>query len=275
MGNYRSFSFYSDQSKSAAVAWMQPGKAPSNPWCEFWFDSLGNFNVPGGVSVPGGGALGSLSVSGPSSMQSAFFNGTPWVDVKSYGAKGDGVEFVSGVAGATIKTGGSGYAVGTAMIADPGNAQAYGCVIDITSISGGAITGFSIQRPGYMYVAGDVLTVIQSGATGGALTIATTTDSGGSINSGTTTFTCGSARFTPADVGKDIFIYGIGTSGLGTASIATGGTGYTTGAATVKDANNNQDTINVTSVSSGAITGFTITSDVTDHRVSFDFLLAS
>lgn len=51
MGSYRSFSFYADQPGNAALSWMQPGNAPADPSDEFWFDSNGNFNVPGGVNI--------------------------------------------------------------------------------------------------------------------------------------------------------------------------------------------------------------------------------
>ncbi len=64
MGNYCSFSYYSNIPGNAAVNWMQPGIGPGNPADEFWFDSSGNFNVPSGVNVPGTMAAGSGNIGG-------------------------------------------------------------------------------------------------------------------------------------------------------------------------------------------------------------------
>lgn len=67
MGNYRSFSFYADRPGNAAAGWFQPGAAPPNPWDEFWFDNSGNFNLSGGLSMPGPlgmGTQGQLRYSG-------------------------------------------------------------------------------------------------------------------------------------------------------------------------------------------------------------------
>ncbi len=67
MGNYRSFSFYADRPGNAAAGWFQPGAAPPNPWDEFWFDNSGNFNLSGGLNIPGSfgiGTQGQLRYSG-------------------------------------------------------------------------------------------------------------------------------------------------------------------------------------------------------------------
>ncbi|MGC8492636.1 MAG: hypothetical protein ACP5SH_12955 [Syntrophobacteraceae bacterium] len=59
MGSFASFSFYGNGNGNAAVQWMQPGTAPANPWDEFWFDPLGNFNLPGGLNTGGPANAGS------------------------------------------------------------------------------------------------------------------------------------------------------------------------------------------------------------------------
>ncbi len=61
MGSYNSFSFYTDTSGNAAVQWMQPGNAPSNPADEFWFGPGGDFHTSAGITSPGPVAIGTSS----------------------------------------------------------------------------------------------------------------------------------------------------------------------------------------------------------------------
>lgn len=82
MGNYKSFSFYSDVSGNAATAWMQPGKTPANPSDQFWFDPSGNFNVAAGENIPGPVAIGSNSITANNLAQltaDANFAGTVYL----------------------------------------------------------------------------------------------------------------------------------------------------------------------------------------------------
>jgi len=71
---------------------------------------------------------------------------------------------VSGVSDATITTGGTGYTTGTNIATTGGTGT--NCTINITTVSGGAITALTISSGGINYVIGDVLTI--SGGNGNA-----------------------------------------------------------------------------------------------------------
>ena len=68
-------------------------------------------------------------------------------------------------------TGGSGYTTGTALATTGGSGSAT-LVVDITA-SAGAITNVTINDGGTGYVAGETITIVQSGGAGGSVDIST------------------------------------------------------------------------------------------------------
>jgi hypothetical protein len=82
----------------------------------------------------------------------------------------------AGTAGAvdttSLKAAGSGYSIGTALATTDSPANGTGCTINITAVtSGGGIAAYTVAANGTGYQAADVLTVTQSGGSGGQINV--------------------------------------------------------------------------------------------------------
>ena len=90
------------------------------------------------------------------------------------------------VTGVSILSPGSGYAVATGLETRASHAGGYGCRIDLLTIAGTVvidedhyeIATVEIADPGHAYQVNDVLTVLQSGASGGTLLVTSVGESG-------------------------------------------------------------------------------------------------